>query len=82
MPQGALGKREAERPQNQFAAASLWKVWPGATLPVHDGLQWDGVIQTALGWILSTTVHHTPLLHTPPPLLSFASQKPNWVLAY
>lgn len=58
------GKREAELPQNQFAAASPWMVWLGATFSVHSGLHHgDGAFQKALGLILSTTGH----IPSPPP---------------
>lgn len=77
--QGETGSRH---PQSQCAAASVWKVWPGAASPVRGGLLWVRVIREALGSNLSTTVHMFPA-STPLPLCShLVLSKPNWVLAY
>lgn len=65
-----------------IAAASLRKVWLGATLPSHHSVRWTGALQKALGLVLGTTVHTLPS-STPLPLrCHLLFSKLNWVLAY
>ena len=74
---------EAEHWQDRFAAAPFWKVWPGATLPVHHSpLRWAGVMRRALGLLPRTTVHTLPSSITLPPHCHWVLSKLHWSLDY